>query len=496
MDTFKLQSRIRASDATFFPEALHKERPIAATMSASTSGRWHRYRLVTGNLAANALSLHARIAAVAVQYSANRAKMPNIDILKLFEEAPTVSGSGIDIYDYLGRVDTVSREAVGVLFPDGVRSALARDTGAGFFGVAVRASQSWDSATYATQALVRVRQRLLSGMTALADLSTDQPWLLRHAAEQQLLDLLHLSWTQYTAEPSDANFNAMMHAEETYNSYVHRQMQWLQDDMHPHLDAKLPFPDPADAKELWKMDRMDQLRWDDTFPWHDLPAGQGSSERVTCMRGATLQNGKVTITFRMYPTIHTLYHPTQPITHQRLSYGMPPYIGVCLPNMGPNRIFNPFTTTTGTGIPFGAFGDTSFPTPVEPWEAISAHPGPYPDPELELTTIPVVVPRDVIEHLEVALDVDRPTLAFPAINGSVAPMLALPRIHFLTRVLPLFSGGTQITPIQEGNTVEGMAVRAIPGHPNLIGLPSSGFMVTPAQGQPTREGQLLEILPY
>lgn len=492
--TFAIETRRKASFGTFFPEALRKERHIWNRTQVATTGLWTKYRLITGNHA----GLYQRIIKVAEEYSALRKSFPDLDIIRLFEESAQVRATGLEYYDYAGRIDTISRESVVVRFPSGATQSLARDTGVGFRGIVVKTEEPWSMQRYALNELMRLRILALNTGRAMPQIEVSEPWLLRQATETQLYDMMVIARAEYAAEPTMDRLKEISEIEKAYLSYIEETLEW----MHrmgswEHME-KIPFPDASGAIALWEQDRIKSLDYDQTSPWFDELAEEPESE-VTAILKAIMSTGRVNITITTNPVLTSLEHPLTHVAHHLIRYSVHDHIGVGLPNpLGADRYIRPFVGVGDDGIAsprIPAWSGTTLPQRPG-WTAITSEEH-LPEPKLRLKARAVSVPRGVAERLSDAVGQERPMLVYENINHATCPLLVLPRIYFKVQVVPLFEAGVTVKPVEDGNTIEGWATKNTGmGNADLVGPVPHGFLSSSAEGRPLREGTIQDVLPY
>lgn len=483
---FKLERRVKQRYSTFFPEAIQREAHTWGQTLGGVTGEWTCYRLVTGKLDV----LHARIQKIADEFSVARKLHEQIDILRLFEESESVRATPIMIYDYSGRIETLSRESVIAQHPGGSRTGLWRDVGFGFRGIAVRTDEAWSAEQYALDMVARLRIRALNLGRSIGSVSPVEPWRLRQSAEDQLQNLLAVAWTQHAIEPTPTTLEEVIMVEKELNAYILSSLDWLTKCGDLAALSRVPFPDSETARRLWEQTRISRLLWDETFPWYgEMPEPQ--AQEITACLGAYIQNPKYTITIQNNPVLSMLSHPMAQVFHQRLGYGPHRAVGVGIPNTGADREKTPFV-----GVGNASAWDGAIPR-SNPWSVVKAD-GPMPEPRLKVRTRYITVPRQVAERLEAALVSEKPVLTFENLNNAVCPLLVMPRQFVNVNIVPLFGGGRTLTPIREHNAVEGWAVDATaPLGPtgSLIAQQPDGFLSTPAQGRPLREGNIQELIP-
>lgn len=488
MDLFNIEARFQAAYSVLFPEQVTKVRHIWGQTTVGTTGVWHKYRLVIGDLA----KLWTRIQAVAQGWSVTRKKNPVIDTHKLFEESNTFRTTGVDIWDYSGRIDTVSREAILAYFRNGQRVGLKRDSGYGFRGIAMRAEEPMSIESYAANQLKRLRAAYLNRGQGLPEASILQPWILRQAAESDLRRLLALAYHEYTNDQTLENLQKVIELERIVRDRIVHAMRWAQlSSSWDHFEP-ISFPDRGIALRLWEQNLLDNLIHDDTdLWWQDAPPDKGTTVRM--VRGAYMSNGRVNITIKTVPQINTLEHPTVNAAHHLLTYGPPPYTGVAIPNPNVGRRWDePFVGRDGQEAWQGVRGT------APEWRYLKSSDASIPEPSLTVRTRPVAVEKHLAETLEAALAGDRPTLVYVPFNGATAPILALPRTFLQTYIIPLFAGGIDLKPTEEHNKIEGWVTRDA-GYPkvaNLIGTPPLGFLPAESSARPLREGAVQELLPF
>lgn len=487
---FRIEARRKAAFSVLFPDPITKERHVWGQTTCHTDGVWTKYRLTIGDLQ----GVINRAKAIAEEFSAQRSKMPNIDQIRLYEEISQARPTGLDYWDYTGRVDTVSRESVFAMYRSGQKVALKRDEGYGFRGIITRAEEPWTMEQFAWDTMMKIRLHHLNFGDPFdrRGITTREPWVLRDAAEQDLRKLLDLAWSEYTNEQTLENLDKVIGVESVLRDYLVQTMRWVQLlDNWEHME-RIPFPDLSTAIRLWEQNLMDNLIYDETAPWQmDMPPQQTVPVRM--VRGAYLSNGKVTINIRTHPKLNTLEHPKVDAAHHLLSYDKPPYVGVSVPN--PNatqRWSEPFIGWKGTD-PWQGF----IPTAPD-WRYIKADNESIPEPTLNVRTMPKSVSKHVSESLEAALAGDRPTLMFVNINRASAPVLVLPRMYFNTWIVPLFGGGISLEAKEEHNRIEGWVTDGIGKKPmeRIFDRSPFGFLPSQSSNRPIREGAIQEVLPY
>lgn len=486
MQKFTLQRRRKAAWAVFFPEPVRKERETYGLSTVGTDARWMSYRLVSGDL----LALRNRAQAVAQEYSPTRFRHPTIDQIRLFQEAASVRNTGLVYLDYAGRIDTISRETVSVMNGDRRRAALPRDSAVGFRGITTMSEQQWSPDKFALEELARARvQALIQGSTTLPHMTTNQPWVLRAAAEQQLTDLATLAWTEYTTDPTPDKLAAVAQMEATLQDYMLNNLRYIQHAGVWEYFFRPPFPDRATALGLWETDRIDSLNHQETEPWWGN--GETASMEVTMFRRAYLSTTRLSITLITRPTLHALMVEGENVAHHFLTYGEHPAM--------PLLEINPNWLTTGRGAPMTnpAGGDAwdGHMEAVGPWRVMTAEDN-IPEPKMRVHERVIRVTDETAQMVLSSFKEERPTLMPMDLNGYHGLSLSMPRMHMNVLIDPLFDGGTKLTPIQEGNAVSGWATRTAGKQlGTLLALPSSGFLPTPISGRPLREGVIQEILP-
>lgn len=500
MERFHLERRKKDVRSTFFPEAISKEGQNWGQAHVGTSGQWLKYRLILGPI----LKLRKIIQKVAREYSPVRNHQPLIDQIKLFDEMPRVRATGLEYYDYCGRIDTISRESVVVIKPGGAREGLNRDIGCGFRGIIVQTEEPWSMEKFVEDELLRTRIGFLNrgvDSSILPDLTTKQPWALRDALEHQITDLQNAAWLDYINEPTIEKLEVVIGVERHLYEYLVDGMRWAQLLGHWEHEEIVPFPDRSGALELWEKQAIRDLHYDQTEPWWLTEPTTGGA-KVTAIRKAYLSTGRVNIQITTNPSLYAARHRDYPaIAHHLLTYD-PIAVGMGIPQSDEKKMKNnPFQ---------GSFADSSVPgwqgimTTQPGWASIQGE-GPIPEPTLEVKTRPVSIPAGMGERLEAAMQSERPALVFEHFNQAVCPMLVLPRMFFNTRIVPLFEGGRVIRPIEEHNTIDGWATLRDNGpngvvplglDKNLFSKTPFGFVQAPISGRPIREGAIQEILPY
>lgn len=488
MNRFTIERRQKAVKGVFFPESITKERQSWGMTHAGTKGYWNSYRLVTGHLSA----LNGRVDQIALEYDSMRRRMPQLDTLRLFESAPQVRGTGLEYYDYAGRIDTISRESVIIQSKTGRRTALNRDVGVGFRGIITRTEQPWSMEQYAMNTLIRCRIRSLNIGIPLPRLSVEQPWRLRDALERELESLLHVAWVDYQSDNTVEKLNVVIGIDRLIREYTLGSLDWLQHlGIWEHMKI-LPFPDRSVALKLWMEDKMPTLTYDETEPWWIALAQEAESE-VTAFRRAYMSNGRVTITITTNPQLHELMHPTMNVTHHMITYGPHKEVGVAIETQDEKtRGFIPYV---GIGEQPGWEG---FMDEEIGWQVLKSESEPMPEPKLRVRSRVVRVEQDVAERISAATTADRPVLISESLNAAVCPILVLPRIFMNTLIAPLYTGGMSLKPIEEFNAVEGWVTKGtpVPGMKDLFGEPPAGFIGIPATGRPLREATMQEVIPF
>lgn len=505
MQHFKIERRNKATFGVYFPESVTKERQQWGLTHIGTCGIWHSFRFVTGALD----KLRSEIGKVAVKYSAQRKRMPNIDMFSLFENIPQVRSTGLEYYDYAGRIDTISREAVMIQSQSGARIALNRDKGVGFRGIIVRSESPWSMEAYATREMQRMRIDMLNKGMNIPDalgtyrLTVDQPWRLRDAVERQLETLLDVAWTEYVADNTPEKLNIVIGVDKMIRDYIVNSLAWLAKAGDWEHASRIPFPDAPTALNLWEEDKIDTLDYDSTEPWWIEDAKVPETE-VTMVRRAILSSGKVTITITTNPNISVLSHPTIDASHHLLSYGPHHHVGVALENPDRKTIHN--TPFVGFPKKEGAFEVEDFEPPwgghlkITPgWSVMKAESTGLPEPKLSVRSRVIKLNSEAAERLAAAATSDRPTLVWEDINRATAPILVLPRIFLQTMVYPLFTGGISLKSIEDGNMADGWVtngVGEVRAATRFVAPPDYGFLSTPSEGVPMREGNTQEIIPF
>lgn len=492
MERFLLENREKRSHSTFYPDSITKEGYDWGMTTGATEGIWLKHRFVVGDLA----GLNARVNKVAAEYTTLRKRYPSMDIIKLFEEGPFVRPTTLVYYDLPGRVETIARETVLVQFPNGQRTALERDRGYGFRGIVVRTQEPWAMEKYALRELVRLRLYAMNSGKKFSktDLTVDQPWKLVDAAERQLIDTLNVAWMEYQMVQTPEKLDAAIMVEKAVYERIADRLAWLAMMSRWEHMRRLPFPQTTEAIELWKHNRVASLRYDETEPWM-IELEKEPESLVTALRMANLMiAGKARVQIWMNPMLHTLEHPTLPAFHHLLTYGPPYHTGVGLPNSVIDKRMR--------GDPLMGYNVTEpwdgiLPT-VPGWQVLQAASLSLPEPKLRVRTRPVKIETSVAERLEAAASADKPVLTWENLNQATCPILVMPNIFLKTDVYPLFEGGRKIQPIQEHNKVEGWVTQGI-GHPNhkmskIFEDAGAGFLSTPTEGRPMREGHVAEIL--
>jgi hypothetical protein len=479
-----------------FPEAITKERDVHGVTTAGTDGIWRKFKLVFGSLE----RLRRRIRSVGYEYSPVRARHAEIDRLHLFEELNQVRSTGIDYWNVAGRVDTISREQVVVIYPSGSRVGLNRDMGFGFRGIITKSPDPWSMEEFALAEMLRYRLNRLHLGIALPGMPIQEPWRLRRHAENYLRALFILAWNEYATEHSMERFENVIEMERRVSDYILDAMRYAH---HAgdweHMKA-VPFPDRTGALQLWEHDQLRRLDFDSTAPWW-LENPKDTEQEVTVVRQAIINNGKgVTITITMDPVLQRLQHPDHDIEHHMITYNPPTIGGRGVPNPLPGRpridrpILTPILGKSPSEWPLGWSG---IQTERPGWTAVQAA-GRIPEPKLKVKSRPVEIPQSEGENLLAALSLERPVLCFPELNGGDLPALALPRMFGKVDIMPLFTGSRILTPIEERNNISGWVTDDTGVDPNraIWGPAPPGFLTTPLSGRPIRDGTINEILPY
>lgn len=493
MKRFDIKHAVLSKDVILFPEPVQNERKQWGSASVQTHGRFKRYRFVVGNLHA----VMARAQTIAARMTATRSRTPLLDQLALGEELPSVTPTTVEYYPYAGRIDTVSRESV-IYLRGNERRAFNRDYGVGFQGIITRSSKSWDVMNFAASQVVNSRLRALALNRAMpgalgTGVPTQPAWAARHAAEQQILDTVALSWQRWVAEPTEANMTAVLAVQAVYDAYVMRTMQWLRQVVNPHEISKLPMPSPDEVVALWKADRLTNPVWDALDPWWKTTHSADNPPSVTVIRAAYLSTQRLEIRLAMRPRLNAMQHPVLPLGDHFVSYAHPGPLGLARlnPSNNPRDLFDaPFVGATARDNPWdGAL-------PLERgWSAFSSEDVPS-EPTMAVNDVYVSLPSDVARHAETALTGERPTLFMFNFAGHIAPTLALPTLLFdSVMVTPVYETSQKIVPIQADCTVKGTVTRALPGGAILVNGIPSGFTVTPGSTLPIRRGVVQEIIP-
>jgi hypothetical protein len=482
----------------FFPETITKERHYWGMSMARTDGAWRKYKLVYGDLE----RLRLRIRAIAGEYSTTRQRNPQIDVTRLFEEAPSVRGAGVDYFDYAGRIDTVTREAAVVQYPSGSRIGLNRDMGFGFRGILVRSDEPWSMEQFAMTEMQRFRHERLQKGIGFRDLGVEEPWRLRQAAENYLRALFSLAWNEYATEQTMDRFEAVIAVEKAASEYALDSLRYAQFLGDWEFMRAVPFPDRTGALQLWEQARIRDLVYDETAPWWMESPAENEVE-VTAARRFHLNTGKgVNITVTTNPELKRKIHPHLDLEHHLISYGQLPFTAVGMPQNVPSaRNSRPIIQKDDKGREVLGWGG-EIPIRNE-WSSLQEN-GPVPEPKLKVRSRLVQVPQHLVEQAQAALSIEKPVLWFPhdpgsraRLNGTNLPILVLPRIFATAMVVPLFGGGRVITPIEGGNKIEGWVTQTTGRKPNvdIWGPTPNGFLTTPLAGRPIREGALQEMLP-
>lgn len=493
---FIIEARAKRSYGVHYPNPITKERQIWGMSMAGTDGYWRKYKLVYGDLQ----RLRLRIRQISMEYSSVRQRHPELDTLRLFEEVPQVRSTGIDYYNYCGRVDTVSRESVIVQYPSGSRVGLQRDQGFGFQGIIVRSEEPWSMEQFAMSEMQRFRLDRLHKGIALAQLGVTEPWRLRDQAERYLRALFSLAWNEYLTEQSMERFEAVIAMDRKVNEYALDTLRFSHFRGEWEYMPTLPFPNATGALQLWEHDRARELNYDETAPWW-LESPKETETEVTAVRQAIINNGKgATITITTRPQLKRLVHPNLDTEHHMISYGVNAIGGVGYPQSVAGRprfdrpIITPMEGRAPQESPLGWNG--IIPSSNE-WTSLQAE-GAIPEPKLKVRNRVVEIPRRESEAMLAALSIEKPVLMFPGVNGNQLPALVLPRMYAKVDILPLFTGARMLKPIQEGNRIEGWVTQDTGYAPNrtIWGDTPDGFLSTPLPGRPIREGSLTELLPY
>lgn len=496
MDTLKIERRTKATWGTFFPEAVIKERETWGQTIAGVESRWLKYKLLTGP--DNALQLiRDKAKVVAAAYSSERKKFPFIDALRMFEGTTHIQSVGLEYWDYAGRIDTTARESVNYQFASGRRAALPRDSGTGFRGIVTMSESPWSMESFAMREIAMNRVRILNlGRTFLpSKLTTREPWRLRGAAERQLKDLQALAWSDYSTEPTAEKLNTVVGIETVIYRYVLDSLSWQQCQGLWETTSPVPFPDKATALRLWEQDKIDDLHYDQTYPWWDeLPKEPVS--QVTAFRRAYLTTGRVSLAITPNPMLHVLRHPKMSVQHQLLTYGQNKVIGTSRANTN-EKEWARGQAWKGTINTTNWNGEIAVPPA---WQTIQGE-GLVPEPKINVSNRVVQIGRKEAEILRSAISSDKPTLVNLPLNDGIAPILVMPRLFWQVLIVPLFDGGRQFRPLQTGNTIEGWAINSTSkaqasSTRELFASVPAGFLETPLSGRAIREGALQEVLPY
>lgn len=487
MQAFELVRRRKAAWGTFWPAAVTKERETAGRSAVGVEAEGLCYRMVVGNI--EAMRLRAEM--IAMEYSPNRFRHPTIDQVRLFEEGPTATNTGFVVHDYAGAIDTISRETVAVMGRDGRRMALPRDQAVGFRHIICASESSWDAGQFMMDELAKVRVRELVRGHDMAEMSVREPWRLKAAAEQQLLDLTALAWTEYTTEPTPERLAQVLEFEKLIQNYMLSELSYLQASGTWETLRRPSFPDAATALALWERDRIDDLHYEETAPWWGN--GDKPSPEVTVFRRAYISTNRFAITLTTNPRVHCLVAEDRPVMHQMIRYH--PVEGI--------RSVQLHAKWVETGDPKQVFQDPQGGNKYwrgqlntqEPWEVVTGSEV-IPEPKMRLRERLVPVQSADVELVAAAMKEDRPTLIPIVMNGYDGLALVFPRMYVNVLIDPLFGGGARISPLQEGNSATGWAVRRGPGVlGQLVDRPESGFLETPISGRPMREGVIQEIIP-
>jgi hypothetical protein len=341
--------------------------------------------------------------------------------------------------------------------------------------------------------LMRYRlHKLFVGQRFNELLGVGEPWRLREAAEEQLRNIIELTWTEYKDEPTPEKLEELKGVVRALYDQVINSMSWVQHLSHWEHMKMLPFPTSPTAIELWMRDRIENLVHDETAPWwQELPRPPAS--QVTAIRRAKCSTKKMDIWLTMYPILSTLEHASIDVSHHLLSYKSAPYTGIGTWQPEPRLRWKDPIIGAGGSMAWGGFL-----SPTPDWSYLKAENLSPPEPILETRGRPVRFSKRAAEMMQAALASEYPTLFFLRFGGTTAPILAVPNIHLDTQIWPLYGGGFSLSPTKAGNSVSGyMTVATGDGHSILdtVAAPD-GFIIGPGEGRPMREGQLTEILPY
>lgn len=475
--------------STFFPEALTKERARWGSTTTGVEGQLTRYRLIKGPAEAW-VAIRKRINQIAREFSSIRSHNPEIDRIHLLEELQQMQATGLEYWDYAGRVDTVSREQIFAQYGVTSRIGLDRDVGVGFRGIVVKSDAPFSVEGYALEELTRTRMALLNGGWRLKNIGVSEPPRLREAAEDQMRDMLRVAWTEYATAPTKEKMRTVVQIEQLMDDYIVQTLDYVQKMGTWEGMIRMPFPDKGTAVALWEQDKIDRLTWDETEPWWPISLPE-SSIFVTAMRGATLLTDKLRIQLTMYPIVSSLEHPQYSDSHQMITYRRP---SSGFARVNPNvreRSRVPFVDAKG-----GTDDLWEGPTQRVPgWKVIKGE-GSIPDPQLRVNTRLIRIPDGMAGRLLAATEDRRPTVTIEHLNGASGPLLVLPRALYDVVVYPLFSGGRMITPINPESSVSGWAVDRDDRGRQFFGSVPSGFLVTAAEARPARKGSLTEIMNY
>jgi hypothetical protein len=486
---FKIESRRKEAFGVFFPEALAREWHIWGITNAQTSGLWTNYRLIMGDF----MGVLNRVYQVAREFNAYRKRKPEIDIMRLLEDVPQIRATGLEYYDYSGRIETISRESVLVQFASGRRVALQRDQGYGFRGIIVRTDEPWSMETWAINEINRIRNFYLSTGQALPHFPIQEPWALRHGLELQINRYLNQAWTEYVAEPTMEKLNEVIAVDGVLRDYLAESLRWLHRLFFWEHQIPLPFPNSAAAVELWMKGIMNNLIYDETEPWY-LPVEQPRTKTVTAIRRAYLTTQRVNITITTNPRLSVARHQAVPTFHDLITYGPPPYTGVGVPN--PDHSQQAFTPFVGAQV--GNAFQQAWPgfLPIRaPWRSLQED-GPVPEPTLEVRSRLMRVGKHLAENLEAAVGADKPVLMYVPINGATAPVLVLPRLFMETKIVPLFGSARVLKPTMEHANISGWVTERGDNIANRFMTPPDGFEPRLSEHRPIRDGALNEIIPY
>lgn len=481
--SFKAEMRQEFLESAYLPEPVQKQRFLWGLTEIGQVSELFNYRFVVGDWP----GVVDRIRTVAAEMDEIRWKYPEIDRLRLLQELPAVSDTGITYYDYEGVVTAHARDSV---YMQGNANNISLERGATvpFRGVVVMNGRPWSQDQQIFEEVLRARwHRLSLGIGFGPKLDITEPWRVRHALATEWQNLMTTTFMMYATEALPERLEDLVSVEKLMQEWVTKNLEWLVSLTHWESQQPLPLPGPLGIKDLWSRDQYPNPNYSTLAPWMQ-PIKPTAASEVTLIRKADIMYGgrmSAQVTIYTEPTITTLRHPNIEAGTQIIGYARP---------TTPQCRWSERDKRLKPVEPLNTAGNMFRDSAVDGWQAMTS--GNMPELRARLRTRIVRIDRKFADDLQSASIMrERVVLYFDqdrALNGQRAPVLVLPQSFADVQLLPVCTEATRLVPTTSFSNVEGSCIKSVNGVSH-VAVPAAGFLPEPVSAGLSRSGAVSEL---